>query len=145
MSEQENVRIVQEAFAAFKRGDIASLLNMLTDDVDWWINGPPEIIPYVGARRGQEQVAQFFATLGETVEFTEFEPEEFIAQADKVVSTGRDRQRIKKTGRTAENTWAMVFTLRDGKIASFRSYEDSAAVAAAFTATMEGSASTGAK
>ncbi len=34
MSEQENVRIVQDAFAAFKRGDIASLLNMLTDDVD---------------------------------------------------------------------------------------------------------------
>lgn len=145
MSEQENVQIVQETFAAFKRGDIASVLNMLTDDVEWWVNGPPEVIPYVGARHGQEQVAQFFATLGETVEFTEFEPEEFIAQADKVVSTGRDRQRVKKTGRTAENTWAMVFTLRDGKIAGFRSYEDSAAVATAFTAATDGGGATSAK
>ena len=145
MSEQENVQVVQEAYAAFKRGDIPSLLNMLTDDVEWWVNGPPEIIPYAGARRGREQVAQFFTTVDETVEFPEFEPDEFIAQGDKVVTIGHDQERVKKTGRTAQNRWAMVFTLRGGKIASFRSYEDSAAVVAAFTAGNEASAATTAK
>ena len=44
---------------------------------------------------------------------------------------GHERQRVKATGLTVENDFAMVFTIRDGKIARFRNYEDTAAVAAA--------------
>jgi ketosteroid isomerase-like protein len=39
---------------------------------------------------------------------------------------------VKSTGRAFDNDWAMVFTLREGKITGFRSYEDTGAVAAAF-------------
>ena len=38
-----------------------------------------------------------------------------------------ERQRIKSTGQVVEIDWAMAFTLRDGKIARFRNYEDTAA------------------
>ena len=38
---------------------------------------------------------------------------------------------MKATGRVAENDWAMVFTVRDGKITKFRNYSDTAAVASA--------------
>ena len=56
---------------------------------------------------------------------------DYIAQGDKVVVLGHERQRVKATGLTVENDFAMVFTIRDGKIARFRNYEDTAAVAAA--------------
>lgn len=130
MTEQENTRRVQEAFAAFGRGDIPALLNALTDDVEWRVAGPREV-PYAGLWRGRQQVEEFFKSLG-TVDIEQFEPQEFITQEDTVVVLGRERFRVKATGKAVENPWALVFRLRQGKIAQFRTYEDTAAVAAAF-------------
>lgn len=35
MSEQENVSIVQQAYSSFKSGDIASLLNLFSEGIEW--------------------------------------------------------------------------------------------------------------
>ena len=35
MSEAENTRVVQDAYAAFGRGDIPALLGYFTDDIQW--------------------------------------------------------------------------------------------------------------
>ena len=135
MTEQENLQVVQSVYAAFARGDIPAVVNALTDDVEWFLPGPTEIIPFAGFRRGREQVLQFFAVLDATLEFEQFEPREFIAQSDKVVVLGRSRDRMKSTNRVIENEWAAVFALRDGKIAGYRVYEDTAAFVAALNAS----------
>jgi len=132
MAEQENVRIIQEAYEAFKRGDIQALLNIFTDDVEWFVSGPSDIIPTAGRRQGRDQVAQFFATINDTEDIEQFEAHEFIAQGDKVVVLGHYRSRVKATGRTAESDWVHVHTLRDGKLVNFREYFDTAAVAEAY-------------
>ena len=134
MSEQDNVRIEKEMFAAFGRGDIPAVLGLLTEDIEWRLAGPTEVTA-AGPRRGRDQVAEVFKVLGETSEFEVFEPQEYIAQGDKVVVLGTERQRVKATGQVVDNDWAMVFTLRDGKIARFCNYEDTAAVAAAHQTT----------
>ena len=72
-----------------------------------------------------------FEVLGEASVFEQFEIHDYIAQGDRVVVLGHERQRVKATGLTVENDFAMVFTIRDGKIARFRNYEDTAGVAAA--------------
>lgn len=53
MSEQENVKVVQQAYENFKRGDITTLLGLIADDVDWRL---PEIenVPFAGHRSGRE-------------------------------------------------------------------------------------------
>ena len=132
MAEQENKQIVQAAYAAFGRGDIQSILSQLSDDVDWFLPGSPEILPAAGRRQGHEQVAQFFSTLNETMEFTSFEPQEFIAQGDKVVVLGKSSARIKTNGNTIESDWVHVHTVRDGKIVNFHEYYDTAAFNEAF-------------
>ncbi len=63
MNEQENLRVAQEGYAAFARGDIQALLNLYTEDVEYVIPGAPNIIPYAGTYRGHDQVAQFFPCL----------------------------------------------------------------------------------
>jgi hypothetical protein len=128
-----NVDTVQEAYAAVGRGDIPALLDLLTDDVEWALQGP-SVIPFAGTRYGREGVAEFFSLLGETVEFQEFEPREFVAQGDTVVVLGFERNLIKPTGRTFEQEWAHVYTLRDGKVAKHRALEDTAAYVDAFNA-----------
>ena len=131
MSEQENIKIAQQAYDNFKSGDIQSLLGLLSDDAVWQL---PEIenVPFAGKRRGREQVAQFFATLADAQEARQFEPKEFIAQGDKVAVLGRYEWRVKSTGREYGGDWAHVFTVRDGKIVGFHEYTDTAAAAAAY-------------
>ncbi|HEX8845339.1 MAG TPA: nuclear transport factor 2 family protein [Pyrinomonadaceae bacterium] len=142
MSEQENVQIVKEAYAAFMRGDIPAILNTLADSVVWFLPGPTDVIPVAGERRGREQVEEFFSILDETQEAQQFEPQEFIAQAEKVVVQGHYRWRIKSTGREAASDWVHVFTFRDGKVVEFREYYDTAAVAEAYRETSAQAAQT---
>lgn len=131
MSEHANLQAVRTVFDCFGRGDVAGVLAVVADDVVWRLDGAASV-PYSGERRGHEGVADFLQKLGGSVEFEYFEPQEFIAGGDKVVVTGTERGRLRSNGRTFTNDWAMVFTLRAGKVAGFRCYEDTGAVAAAF-------------
>ncbi len=128
-----NVDVVQETYEAVGSGDIPAVLDLLTDDVEWTLQGP-SVIPFAGTRRGREGAAEFFSLVGENLEFEHFEPREFVAQGDTVAVLGYERSLIKPTGRTLEQEWAHVYTLRDGKIAKFRAFEDTAALVVAFDA-----------
>jgi ketosteroid isomerase-like protein len=64
-------------------------------------------------------------------EFEQFEPREFIAQGNKVVVLVFERFRIKATGRSVDNEYVHVVTLRGGKVVQFCIYEDTAPIIAA--------------
>lgn len=87
-------------------------------------------MPTAGIRRGHQQVAQFFTALDELFEFERFEPKQFIAQGEQVVVLGADTAKVKATGKVLTEEWAHAFTIRDGKIAAFREYIDTAEVVA---------------
>ena len=131
MSEQDNVGVVRRAYENFKTGNIGGILDSLTDDVDWRL---PEMsgIGFSGRRSGRDSVGGFFSSLAEEQDSVSFEPREFVAQGDKVVALGSYRWRVKKSGREYGGEWAHVFTVRDGRIAGFHEYMDSAAAVAAY-------------
>jgi uncharacterized protein len=135
--EQENVQVVREVYAAFQRGDIETVLRQMADDVSWWVAGSQESIPYAGTRSGRDEVAEFFVILGGAVEFERFEPDQYIAQGDEVVALGSDSRRFKSTDKVVDSQWAMVFTLRQGKVAAFRAYDDTEAAAVALRASRQ--------
>ena len=133
MGEQQNTEIVRQAYAAFGRGDIPALLDLLHDDIEWQaVIGAAPHVPTAGKRRGKQAVAEFFRILSQTVEFSRFEPREFIAQGDQVVILGSYEGRAKATGRTFAEEWAMVETFSNGKIVRFREYVNAAAINEAF-------------
>jgi ketosteroid isomerase-like protein len=135
MTEQQNVGLVREAYAAFGRGDIPGLLATLDDQIVWEpVLGAASHVPTAGKRSGKQQVAEFFRTLNDNVAFSTFEPREFIAQGDHVVALGRYEARAKPTGRTFQAEWAMVFKVRNGKVTEFREYVATSAIDAAFDA-----------
>ncbi|HYO90398.1 MAG TPA: nuclear transport factor 2 family protein [Pyrinomonadaceae bacterium] len=137
MKEQENVQTVREVYAAFQQGDIQGVLDRLTDDVRWWVNGSADSVPFAGERTGRDEVAEFFNVLDGAFEFETFEPQEYIAQGERVVALGRDRRRAKSNNRVIENQWAMVFTVRAGKVADFRAYDDTEAESSAMRAVAQ--------
>jgi ketosteroid isomerase-like protein len=132
MQEAQNTKVVQEAYAAFGRGDVQGILDRLTDDVIWkGVYGAAAHVPTSGERRGKSAVATFFKQVAETMKFSRFEPKEFVATGDKVVALG-SYSGTTSIGKSFESEFAMVFTLRNGKVSHFQEFTDSAAINAAY-------------
>ncbi len=132
MNEQQNLQIVQQMCAAFEQGNIATLLDLLAEDVEWFVAGSPEHVPLAGTYYGRDRVAQIFSNVGEYLELQQFKAQEFIAQGDRVAVFGHALGRVKPTNCLLEYDWVHVYTLRDGQTIKFREYLDTAAIAAAF-------------
>ncbi|HTR64657.1 MAG TPA: nuclear transport factor 2 family protein [Terriglobales bacterium] len=130
MSEQQNLQVVKECYAAFGRGDIQSILNACSTEIEWITPGE-SFIPAGGTHRGRDGVGRFFQTVAQTMDFAAFEPRTYVAQGDLVVALGYYRGKDKETGKTFESDWAMLFSFRDGKVAKFQEYTNTAAIAAA--------------
>ena len=134
MQEAQNTKVVQDAYAAFGRGDIPALLANVADDVVWkGVYGAGSHVPTAGERRGTAAVAEFFKQVAANVTFSRFEPKEFIATGDTVVALGHYAATT-PIGKGFDSDFAMVFTLRNGKITRFQEFCDSAAINAAYTA-----------
>ena len=134
MSEKQNVELIQQAYAAFGRGDIPALLQAVSEDVEWeGVYGGGGRIPSAGLRKGREGVREFFTILGGTVDFQRFEPKTFVATGDHVIALGSYAGTIKATGKAVALDWAMHFSVKDGLIRSFREYTDSATAIAAYS------------
>jgi len=132
MQESQNTKVVQDAYAAFGRGDIPALLTHIADDVVWaGVYGAASHVPTAGERRGKAAVAEFFKQVGEHVQFSQFEPREFVATGDKVVALGHYAATTSMK-KTFESDFAMVFTVRNGKVVHFQEFCDSSAINAAY-------------
>lgn len=143
MNAQENKRIVMEGYQMFRNGDIPHLLERYHDDAVW-IEPEAENVPFAGRHNGKAEIAQFFQTLDREAEALRFEPKDFIAEGDKVVVTGEATWLCRQTGRSYDSPWVHLFTLRDGKVATFQSLHDTAAAERAFRPEQPGQASAGA-
>jgi ketosteroid isomerase-like protein len=88
-------------------------------------------VPTGGERRGKASVSEFFKLVAESTQFTRFEPQEFIAQGDRVVALGHYTAKT-SAGGSFDSDFVMVFKLRNGKITEFQEFLDSAALNAAF-------------
>ena len=132
MQEAQNTKIVQEMYAAFGRGDVQTILARLAYDVVWkGVYGAGPHVPTAGERRGRAAVGEFFNQVGANVNFSKFEPTEFIATGDKVVTLGHYVATTPKQ-KGFDSDFAMVFTLKNGKVTHFQEFCDSAAINAAY-------------
>ena len=132
MQETQNTKIVQDAYAAFGRGDVQGILDRLDDGIVWkGVYGAGPHVPTSGERRGKAQVGEFFKQVAQTVNFSRFEPKEFIATGDKVVALGHYTATT-PIGKKFDSDFAMVFTVLNGKVIEFQEFTDSAAVNAAY-------------
>jgi uncharacterized protein len=128
---KDDLGLIQEVYAAYAQGNSQFILDHVTDDVDW-INEGPDSIPYAGTFKGRKDVQRFFESIGTSVDNGRVTAEDWIAQGDKVVSTGRFTATVKKSGRRIDVPIAHVFTVRNGKIARWVGYADTARVAEAY-------------
>jgi len=135
MKEQQNLALIDSVYDAFRRGDVNFILNLLTEDVDWVMEGP-SIIPFAGKRKGIAQVKKFFEALTTTQTNQKLTLETTIAQGDKVASVGRYAAKVSATGRSFDSPIAHFFTIRDGKISGFIDVAETSAMESAYGAAL---------
>jgi ketosteroid isomerase-like protein len=127
-----NIAQVQNLYAAFGRGDIATIIGGSAPDIDWQSVGRKSDYPAFGPRKGAAQVEEFFRIVAENEDFSDFSPREFYAAEDKVFVLGSYSVKMKKTGKPVACEWVHVFTFRDAKVIHWREHTDTAQFAEAY-------------
>jgi uncharacterized protein len=134
MSQEDHLKLVREIYDAVGRGDVAAILDRVTDDVDWAAEAASRAAPWYGPRPGQAGVASFFRDLAGSIEITEFTPHAFATGEDDVHLLVRWTFRSIATGREASMTMHHYWRIRDGKVELFRGSEDTELTAGVFAA-----------
>lgn len=133
MDREQNIAQTQKLFEAFGAGDIPGILEIVNDDILIEFYGPEDVIPYAGTYRGRDEAKSFFETVLSSVDIHVFEPEEFLADKDKVIVTGHLHLTPKTTGGTIKSDFVHVITMADGKWSRFRDFMNTAAAVDAFS------------
>jgi uncharacterized protein len=113
----QNLDTVRGAYEAFARGDVASVLEILDDDVAWTVPPP---LPQATEVHGRDEAGAFFARLGELWEDLSLELDDFVASGDRVCVIGRGSGKVQ--GRQAGYGFVHAWTLADGKAVRFDEY-----------------------
>ena len=113
---ERNIAFVRDAFDALMRGDTGPLLAALTEDAVIGCS-VAEGTPLSGHFQGREGYLRYLQTVAEVLEPLSVELGHYTGSESCVVLLGRERARVRKTGKVADREYASVVNLRDGKIA----------------------------
>jgi len=114
----DSINKIREIYAAFGRGDIATILQSLTEDVSWEFEAPVEL-SWSGVRHTPREVAGFFSGIAAEHADPKLEMTEFFSTGDAVAAFGRYQATVKATGIRVDTPVAHYFKFRDGKIARY--------------------------
>lgn len=125
--------IVRAFYDALGRGDVPGVLAMLHDELEWT---EAERFPYYSGtwRSPQEVLDKLLVPLTRDWEGFSATPHGFVAEGDRVVSLGVYSGTAKATRKSMTSPFAHVWTVRDGRLASFNMYTDTAKVLEALKA-----------
>jgi ketosteroid isomerase-like protein len=121
----ENVRIVSDSLQALADGGLDAMAEYWAEEIQWRaIEGAPDD---VGEMHGRERVRRYFQEWVDLFDGITNVAEELVDLGeDRVLALQRAGGRAKLSGAETEMRFAVVYTLRDGKIASGREYMDRA-------------------
>jgi ketosteroid isomerase-like protein len=117
----DNTTVVREGYERFMAQDVEGVLALFSPELVWEIPGPQAL---AGEYRGPDGAAEFFTKLPQYWESIEVRPLEFLADGERVVAIGRHL--IGRNGRKYDIPFVHVWTVRDGRVTSFREYTDTA-------------------
>jgi ketosteroid isomerase-like protein len=133
----QNADFIHSLYAAFAKGDIATILAALTPDAEWVCEGPKSV-PFCGTFRGPKQVSKFFEVLAETQTNHNLKIEETYVAGDQVFTVSRYSCVVKATGKKVDSRGVHIFTVKNGKVTRFLEIFDSAAAVEAYAPARAG-------
>jgi ketosteroid isomerase-like protein len=124
----ENTKLIQSIYEAFGRGDVPFIAARVRPDARWDFNVTNSDVPWHVPVTGPAEVPKFLAAFVENVTLEAFEPRQLIASGDEVIAHIRLAYTVRRTGKRVDEEQLHWWTLRDGKVARLRHFEDTAQV-----------------
>lgn len=125
------VGIVQQYFAAFGQADWDAAIALMTEDVVWHVDGHLGVST-VGLLQGRRQVRRWLVDFPGNFIPRVFNIDKLLDCDGDVIAFGRFRHEVVSTGRTVGSDLVIRFGMRNGQIARYQIFEDSALLARAF-------------
>ena len=129
----DNVALIQSIYQAFGRADVAFIASKVRPEARWDFNVTHSDVPWHVPVTGPAEVPKFLGTLMEHVQLETFEPLHFVASGDDVIAHIHIAYTVRKTGKRVDQEQLHYWTVRDGRVARLRHFEDTAQVIAAFS------------
>jgi len=123
--------IVEEFFTALGSGDEEAALELVAPDATFEAQGPPSV-PIYGRFERHDGVRRFIATLRELFDTERFDVRESSQSDGLAFAYGYMQHRVRKTGEVFRSEWALYCEVSAGRIRTYKMFEDTAALAAAY-------------
>lgn len=128
------IALIESAFAAFNRGDLAGFADHASEDVTWveW-SGRPE--GPTGERHGRDRMRRSLEDLFEAWESYHLELEELTEAGDQVLALVREHGRGRASGVEVDSRWGYLITVENGLMTRIEAHRDPDQAIAAFRAS----------
>ena len=122
-SQEENIRIVQQLYAAFAKRDINTIVGLLSSEVEW---GEPEnpFNPAGGTRHGHQGFLEWLNIGRQAEDIQVLEPRKMLTDDDSVAVVGYMKCLAIPTGKTYESDFVHLVTIKGGKVTKFQEFFD---------------------
>lgn len=114
-----HLRTLYQQIDAIARGDIATVLEHVTEDVTLEIFAPPEF-PFVRLTRGAEPFRRALEHNFAVVEDQRPEVKDLFVEGEKIVMFGRETGTLRANGMRYDVEFVERFTFRNGLLAAVR-------------------------
>jgi hypothetical protein len=123
--------ILARWYAALKAGDLDAFAQVAAPDIVLRWNGPADLVPWAGEHRGRAAALAFFASVGRALDILSVETVERMLTDDRALLVLEGHWRVRATGEELKLRAANLFTFRNGMVAVYEVFPDSAAFARA--------------
>lgn len=123
MDLERNKRTVRQYLSHFGRSDVDAVLDMMTDDATWWVNGRFDLYPAAGTKSKAEMDIVWRNLYGLIEGGLEMELHGIIAEGDRVAAEVRSHA-VTKSGKVYNNDYHLLFILRGDLISEVKEYTD---------------------
>lgn len=132
MSQTQTRQIAQEFLSRLGSGaEPEKIAELFSPELDWNIPGDVSALPWIGKKTGHGAVRDFVSGMRELLEPLRFNVYDVLVNDTRAVILGDLASRLKRTGKSVDQDFAIVLTVAGGKVVRFLMLEDSFAVSRA--------------
>ncbi len=119
---EDNKKIVEQLLQKLSSGDVENVLELLHEDVAWWISGHIEGISGTYSRL---EMGELLGGIGSTFKdgVVKLTPTSMLAEGKRVAVEAESSGEL-NNGRHYKNLYHFLFEIEDGKIKSVKEYMD---------------------
>ena len=121
----ENIRPIVEAFyRASSTRDIERVASIIADDVNWLVQGPVDVFPFLGQRHGKAAVLEGYSEIARKLEITGYEVEALLVDGDRAAALIRVSAIVVMTGKVISIRTSQFSRFRGGRLVDMHAVID---------------------